>query len=95
MASLGETFVTKSYAKGKRKVSAKPRSKNTIIKIPKPTTKGKKTKPMPQAKPTKPSSKKPAPQKAMPLRKPKKPTLSGFLNGLVPEKPSKPYRRGK
>ena len=88
VASLGETFVTKSYAKGKRKVSAKPRSKNTIIKVPKPTTKGRKTKPMPQTKPAKPNSRKP-----MPLRKPTKPTLSGFLGGLVPGKPSKSYRK--
>jgi len=93
MASLGETFVTKSYEKGKSKVKPKPIVKNRITKIPKPSTPGKKTKPAPQTKPTKPNSKKPNPKKLAPYQKPKGPTLSGFLSGLVPNKPNKSYRK--
>jgi hypothetical protein len=53
-------------------------------KIPKPTTPGPKTKPMPSKKPNGVNPKKP-----MPSKKPKGPNLTGFLGGLVPPKPNK------
>jgi len=94
MASLGETFVTKSYAKGQGKMKPKSIVKNKTTKIPRPSAPGKKTKPVPQTKPKNPSSKNPNFKKPMPLKKPnRRPTLSGFLSGLVPEKPNKVYRK--
>ena len=70
-----------------------PIAKSRITKIPKPSRPGPKRKPQPLKKPKVPSSKKPNPKKPMPSKKPKGPDLSGFLGGLIPQKPNKSYSK--